>query len=291
MQYTTLAKRTSAVRCGLAIILLTLLLGIALPSNARVLKRGMRGNDVASLQVLLLDLGYKVVVDGVFGPKTESLVKAIQQSMGLRVDGLVGQQTITVLNQLRQGVVRYTVQSGDNLTRLAQLYDTTVSNIIKYNDLANPDSIRPGQVLHIPTTSLAVLSRFFANQPKFFWPVQGRMSSGYGYRIHPVTKVRHFHGGIDIAVPQGTQVRASAAGRVVRAGAMGNYGLGVVIDHGGGYTTWYGHNSQILVRVGDVVQQGQAIALSGRTGLATGPHLDFRIKIGDQTIDPLELLF
>lgn len=284
-------QRTILVRQIVAIILLTLLLGSALPSEARVLKRGMQGNDVASLQALLADLGLNLVVDGVFGAETESLVKGIQRAMGLKVDGLVGQQTTAILNQLKRSVVTHTVQSGDNLTRLAQRYDTTVTNIIKYNNLSNPDSLRPGQVLHIPTTTLAVLGRSFTTQPKFHWPVQGRISSGYGYRIHPITKVRHFHGGIDIAVPQGTPVRAAAAGKVIKAGAMGNFGLGVVVDHGAGYTTWYGHNSQILVRVGDVVQQGQTLALSGRTGLATGPHLDFRIKKGDQTVDPLEFLF
>jgi murein DD-endopeptidase MepM/ murein hydrolase activator NlpD len=63
-----------------------------------------------------------------------------------------------------------------------------------------------------------------------------------------------------------------------------------VIDHGSGVTTWYGHNSKLSVRVGDVVKQGQTIALVGKTGLTTGPHLDFRIKIGDHTVDPLQWL-
>lgn len=279
------------MRRTMTIILLSLLVLIAPLSEARVLRRGMRGNDVVTLQSLLVDLGQDLIVDGIFGPETEALVKGIQKAMGLKVDGIVGRETSALLNQLKQSVVTYTVQSGDNLTRLAQRYDTTVGNIISYNNLSNPDQIRPGQILHIPTTALMVLSRSFLTRPKFHWPVQGKITSGYGYRIHPITKVRHFHGGIDIAVAQGTPVRASAGGRVIRAGAMGNYGLGVVVDHGEGYTTWYGHNSKILVRVGETVQQGQTLALSGRTGLATGPHVDFRIKKGDQTVDPLEYLF
>jgi len=108
--------------------------------------------------------------------------------------------------------------------------------------------------------------------------VQGTISSGYGSRIHPVLQVRHFHGGIDIAAPEGTPVKAAEAGRVIKAGSMGNYGLGVVIEHSGGVTTWYGHNSKLLVRAGDLVKQGQTIALVGRSGLTTGPHLDFGSK-------------
>ncbi len=88
-------------------------------------------------------------------------------------------------------------------------------------------------------------------------------------------------------------MRAAQAGRVLRAGsAGGSFGLAVVLDHGQEVTTWYGHNSKLAVRAGgDSVQRGgQIIAYSGRTGVATGPHLDFRIKIRDQTVDPLEYL-
>lgn len=274
-----------------ALLFLIMLMGVTPLGEARTLKRGMRGTEVVDLQTFLVDLGHQLKIDGVFGSETENLIKEIQHALGLRVDGIVGKETLLSLERLKQCVVTYTVQTGDNLTWLAKRYDTTVTNIIKYNDLANPDQIRTGQVLHIPTDALAVTSRAYLSRLKFQWPVQGKITSGYGYRTHPVTKIRHFHGGLDIAVPVGTQVRAAQSGVVIKAGGMGNYGLGVVIDHGSGYTTWYGHNSKILVRVGDLVQLGQTVAISGRSGLATGPHVDFRIKKGDQTVDPLEYLF
>lgn len=276
--------------------LLSFLLVAALASSgvqsgeARMLKRGMRGADVYALQESLFELGYDLAVDGVFGSETEGLIKEIQKAVGLIPDGVVGPLTSKKLDELRTSVTPYRVEWGDNLSTLAQRYDTTVSNITTYNGLENPDLLLPGQVLYIPSDAVTALSRSANTRLKMEWPVQGRVSSGYGYRIHPVWQRRHFHSGIDIAAAEGTQVRAAASGRVIKVGKLGNYGLAVVIQHTGGVTTWYGHNSQVLVSVGDSVKQGQVIAQVGRTGLATGPHLDFRIKIGDYAVNPLDWL-
>lgn len=272
------------------VVCLLLALMVVFPGEARVLQRGMRGNDVYALQELLMDLGYDLVLDGVFGSETENLIKDIQAAVGLASDGLVGDKTIETLNHLKESIVSHTVEQGDNLTKLANRYDTTVTNISSYNGLQNPDRLLPGQVLYIPTDSVATISRSLGVRFRLEWPVKGNISSGYGYRVHPILKNRHFHGGIDIAAAEGTPVKAAASGKVISMGNRGNYGLAVVIEHSGGITTWYGHNSKLLVRLGDNVKQGQTIALVGRTGLATGPHLDFRIKIGDQTVDPLEWL-
>ncbi len=272
------------------VVCLLLALMVVFPGEARVLQRGMRGNDVYALQELLMDLGYDLVLDGVFGSETENLIKDIQAAVGLASDGLVGDKTIETLNHLKESIVSHTVEQGDNLTKLANRYDTTVTNISSYNGLQNPDRLLPGQVLYIPTDSVATISRSLGVRFRLEWPVKGNISSGYGYRVHPILKNRHFHGGIDIAAAEGTPVKAAASGKVISVGNRGNYGLAVVIEHSGGITTWYGHNSKLLVRLGDNVKQGQTIALVGRTGLATGPHLDFRIKIGDQTVDPLEWL-
>lgn len=272
-------------------VFFVLILGLtagARAAGSSMLKRGMRGEEVRALQELLVDLGYHLAVDGIFGPETESIVRRVQKEAGLDPDGVVGPQTRAVLESLGELVLAYTVQRGDNLTVIARRYNTTVGEILAYNGLANPDRLLAGQVLYIPTRDLPATAA--VRKLNFQWPVQGRVSSGYGYRIHPILNVRHFHGGIDIAAPEGAPVKAAEAGKVVKAGNMGNFGLGVVLDHGGGVTTWYGHTSRILVRVGEVVKQGQTIALVGRTGLSTGPHLDFRIKIGDYTVDPLQLL-
>lgn len=283
--------KNTLLTCVLAVLMLAVFVYAGVSSGeARVLKRGMRGTDIYDLQESLVELGYDLTVDGVYGSETESLITEIQRTAGLIPDGIVGPQTAEKLNELITSIFPYTVQSGDNLTNLANRYDTTVTNISTYNGLKNPDHLLPGQVLYIPIDSVTALSRSANTRLTMEWPVQGGVSSGYGYRVHPIWRNRHFHGGIDIAAPEGTQVRAAASGKVIKVGKLGNYGQAVVLQHTGGVTTWYGHNSKVLVRLGDSVKQGQVIALVGKTGLATGAHLDFRIKIGDHTVNPLDWL-
>jgi murein DD-endopeptidase MepM/ murein hydrolase activator NlpD len=122
------------------------------------------------------------------------------------------------------------------------------------------------------------------------WPVRGRLSSSFGWRVHPVLKTKKYHNGQDIAVPKGTPVKAADDGVVVVSGWQGGYGNYVAIDHGAGISTGYGHNSQLLVRVGDKVTKGQVIAKSGSTGLSTGPHVHFEVRIKGVPVNPLPYL-
>ncbi|MCL6472509.1 MAG: peptidoglycan DD-metalloendopeptidase family protein [Firmicutes bacterium] len=125
---------------------------------------------------------------------------------------------------------------------------------------------------------------------RFIYPASGPITSGFGMRFHPVLGYSRMHTGIDIGVPTGTLVHASASGTVIMAGWMGGYGNAVVISHGGGISTLYGHNSALLVSVGQYVSQGQVIARSGSTGLSTGPHLHFEIRLNGTPVDPMKYL-
>ena len=116
------------------------------------------------------------------------------------------------------------------------------------------------------------------------WPVSGPVTSGYGWRWG------RMHEGIDIAVPTGTPVVAAASGQVIVAGWMGGYGNLVVIDHGGGLATAYGHNSSFAVGSGSTVSQGQTIAYAGSTGNSTGPHVHFEVRVNGSPVDPLGYL-
>ncbi|MDR1438536.1 MAG: M23 family metallopeptidase, partial [Clostridiales bacterium] len=121
------------------------------------------------------------------------------------------------------------------------------------------------------------------------WPLPGysTLSSPYGTRVHPVTGKKKMHTGIDIPAPTGTDIVAAKGGTVIISGVQGGYGNAVVISHGDGLTTLYGHCSKLLVKVGQTVKQGEVIAKVGSTGVSTGPHLHFEVRKDGATAQPL----
>lgn len=124
----------------------------------------------------------------------------------------------------------------------------------------------------------------------FELPVEGRLTSSYGWRSDPLVDEPRLHHGIDIAAPAGATVRAAASGQVVFSGRQERYGNVVTIAHEQGYETAYAHNAVNLVTVGDTVTRGQAIASVGMTGRATGPHVHFEVRKDGHPLDPATLL-
>jgi murein DD-endopeptidase MepM/ murein hydrolase activator NlpD len=120
----------------------------------------------------------------------------------------------------------------------------------------------------------------------FRWPVRGAISRGY----RPEADSGSPHLGLDIAGRTGVPVKAALSGKVAFAGVDSIFGNMVVIDHGDSLTTIYGHNSQLLVHIGDIVSVGQAIARLGNTGRSSAPHLHFEVRKGDSSVDPLKYL-
>ena len=124
------------------------------------------------------------------------------------------------------------------------------------------------------------------------WPVEGRyyVSSGYVGRISPVGNGYEFHTGIDIPAPEGYEIRAAEDGTVINAGWINGYGNTVIIDHGGGISTLYAHNSSVEVENGQSIHRGDVIALCGSTGYATGSHCHFEVRVNGEHTDPWEYL-
>lgn len=121
-------------------------------------------------------------------------------------------------------------------------------------------------------------------------PLQGAVSSVFGYREHPVSGNISFHYGVDLEVNVGTVIAASASGTVCKTGVCPTYGNYVYLDHGNGLVTFYGHCDEVLVGLGDSVTAGQKIALSGNTGVSTGPHLHYGIRLNDVFLNPLHYI-
>lgn len=121
-------------------------------------------------------------------------------------------------------------------------------------------------------------------------PVAGTVSSPYGYRNHPVHEEKKFHTGVDISVPSGSRVKATANGIVSFAGWTENSGIVVVVEHGHGFSTAYAHNRKTTVRIGQRVARGETIAMSGSTGVSTGPHVHYEIWRNGRHTDPIGFL-
>ena len=140
------------------------------------------------------------------------------------------------------------------------------------------------------------INKYLAREQKVFytspngWPAVGKISSGFGMREHPRFGGRKLHTGIDITMPKGTPLHATADGVVSFSGRNGGNGNVVVIEHGHGLTSVYAHNSQNSVKAGQAVKRGDAIALSGSTGISTGPHLHYEVWRNGQSINPAPFL-
>jgi len=140
------------------------------------------------------------------------------------------------------------------------------------------------------------LMEFFQDQKMLLaatpsiWPVKGWVISGFGTRKSPFTGIKTMHAGIDIAIGTGTPIAAPADGIVSFAGVKGSFGKVIVIDHGYGYTTFYGHCSALKKETGDKVKRGDVIANVGSTGNSTGPHLHYEVRVDGVATNPLKYI-
>ncbi len=187
-------------------------------------------------------------------------------------------------------VLEYDIQRGDSLSQIASRHGVEVDDIREKNNISG-DRITAGETLKIPVSGSAARSPGrTSSSENLKWPVQGNITSGFGNRVHPVTRNRDFHTGIDISAGYGEQVKAAGSGRVVHSGWMGGYGHTVVIDHGNNKETLYAHNSELYVREGQRVSRGEVIAAVGNSGVATGSHLHFEVIIGGEHQNPKNYL-
>jgi murein DD-endopeptidase MepM/ murein hydrolase activator NlpD len=138
--------------------------------------------------------------------------------------------------------------------------------------------------------SKALGKKFTSGTGIFGFPSNASISSPFGWRMHPILGYRRFHAGIDFAGDYGSAILATDSGTVIFAGWYGGYGRAVIIDHGKGITTLYGHTSELFVTEGQSVQRGQQIAAVGSSGLSTGPHLHFEVRQDGTPIDPAGFL-
>ncbi len=186
--------------------------------------------------------------------------------------------------------VYHRVEPGQSAYRIARAYDVPLIDLLDANGIPDPGLVRPGHSLWVPGATEARPVPFSDGlrerlspvaRRTFRPPVGGKVGSGFGARKSGV------HRGMDILAPEGSDVRASGYGLVLYAGdGLRGYGNVIVLDHGEGITTLYGHLREFRVKSGDAVAEGQVIGAVGRTGNATTSHLHFELRLEDEALDP-----
>jgi len=241
----------------------------------------------------------RVLLSGTHIVKSGENISELAVSFGLNQDSIISLNKITntrllqigkVLKIPNQNGILYNVKNTDTLGSIAEKYKVDKSAIQIVNELFS-ENITVGTDIFIPGAKLdfAVLQEI--NGDLFIWPINGIITSPYGYRIDPFNpNRRQFHTGIDIRGSYGTPIKAAMAGRVSQVGyddVLGNY---VVITHHSGYRTLYGHMSVIRTRTGAYVALGERIGDVGSTGLSTGPHLHFMVYKNGVLVNPRALI-
>ena len=182
---------------------------------------------------------------------------------------------ISDLQQVWQNIQQLT---GTEITPAQQSNADSVYNIVKYGVSTGTEGWIPGaDVPYIGADG-------FCSPIGAGW--ESRVTSEFGYRSDPFTGETRGHTGMDLAIPTGTPIRAALPGTVTAAQYHSSYGYYVMVNHGNGLSTLYAHNSQLLVRVGQTVEAGDIVSLSGSTGRSTGPHLHFEVRVNGQRTNP-----
>lgn len=240
----------------------------------------------------------------------------IAKKYSLSVETILSANNLTVRSVLKPGNVLtippadgilYTVKRNDTVSSIAKVYNVSAAEITKFNGLKERALVVGAQILvpgakRIPTAvarpTRPTTNNTAGNQQNAGSVVVPPPSAAVGTYIWPTGAkiITQYYGlrhtGMDIAGPQGLPNYAVRDGVVTKSqcGYNGGYGCYIIVDHGGGITTWYAHNSKLLVSVGDYVTQGQVIGLLGNTGRSTGPHIHFEVRVNGRHTNPLQYI-
>lgn len=216
-------------------------------------------------------------------------------------------QEVDSLRSKYQELQRVTNQKSEQLATLETFAsEVSVAYGLKRKpetsiDIANPAVLTPSfreSLSEYNFLKAASFSNLYRTYPKRWqtnvrpslWPVEGRLMSSFGSRIDPFSGEGTIHTGVDLQAPRGTTVKAAADGIIAHAEWMSGYGRLVIVDHGNGLQTYYGHLSKFLVVPGQEVRRGDVIALSGASGRATSPHLHYEVRMGGTPVNPYPFL-
>ncbi|MDR0556476.1 MAG: M23 family metallopeptidase [Treponema sp.] len=252
-----------------------------------------------------VDPDFPLEITQIFSTKPYTVVRGdtvsgIANRFNLSMDAVIALNGISNARMLQEGKtlkisnmdgIPYTVRAGDTYQKIADTFNTPLNVILDANDIQN-DVMNPGDTLFIPGARMKRDDLKLALGDYFMWPLKSRsITSPYGWRRDPFTGIGgRMHEGLDFSAKTGTTVRAGMDGRITKIGYNAVYGRYIIISHGNGFETLYGHLSAYSVKEGAFVYQGTKIAESGGTGHVTGPHLHFGIYKNGKSVNPLDYL-
>lgn len=293
-------RLTQLVACG-AIFVLLVAVKLLLPGKMAVLDEKLSGllHQNMDVQAVFSAVGQAVAGEQDVGGTLQDVYQAVFQPQGeeeaVETSAAAGtalpletHAALEALTVFRSGIAAGPLESGE-ITGDEAAADTAVG----------AEAAESGQTGEAEVSTLAYVLYSDSNLPEnvsleqallgfdYCTPVMGTLSSGFGYREHPVEGEERFHYGIDIAADTGTAIGCFADGTVTAVGDSSSYGKYLIVSHDGGFSTLYAHCSRITASSGQAVREGQTIAEVGETGVATGPHLHFELHQGDRYLNPI----
>jgi murein DD-endopeptidase MepM/ murein hydrolase activator NlpD len=221
------------------------------------------------------------------------LTEASLRSLNQANDDSQPKSSASILIPSQDGIF-HILGPGQGLSDIARAYGVSLKAILQANPAAADPHLKMGQVLYLPGAAYLSKSdvhwialKALTDERGFLKPTTGRFADGFGPRINPISGKKEFHPGLDLAPGWRARVVAAQSGRVIFAGLRNGYGRLIILDHGNGLTTRYGHLDQILVKLHQEVLKGDLIGRVGMTGMATGPHLHFEVRLNGQPQNPL----
>ncbi|WP_157152942.1 M23 family metallopeptidase [Brachyspira murdochii] len=248
-----------------------------------------------------------LVGDGTIGMKYDEYIieegdnlTVISRKIGANLDTLVSVNKISNANRLRPGQkiivpnrngLLYTIKKGESLEDVTERYDVSLKRVLTFNKISDAADIEAGDDIFLPGAKYTLDERIDKFGQMFSLPTTiTRISSVFGYRVHPITGVRTKHMGVDIPGRLNTPVYAARKGKVIFAGYSGGYGNLVIVRHDKGYTTYYGHLNSITTKAGANVGVGVMIGRMGSTGRSTGSHLHFEVRRNGVALNPADFI-
>ena len=226
-------------------------------------------------------------------------LSSISKKIGANLDTIVSVNKISNANKLRPGQtimipnrngLLYVVKKDETLEEISDRYDVEINRVLSFNEI-DRDNINTGDEIFLPGAKYTLDERIDKFGQMFSLPtVVTRISSVFGYRVHPITGVRRKHLGVDIPGGLNTPIYAARKGKVIFAGYSGGFGNLVIVRHDKGYTTYYGHLNKITTTVGANVGVGVMIGRMGSTGNSTGSHLHFEVRRNGVALNPADFI-